>query len=461
MVGGTENAPVIVLLHALGASARSFDAVVDRLAGFACIAIDLPGFGDAAGDAGFTVEEMADHVAAIVRARIDGPWMIVGHSMGGKIATILAARSAHGELPGLVGVVLIAASPPSPEPIDDDRRATMIGWAAKGPLNEDEATKFVSDNVAAPLQEAVMAAAVADVRRSDPAAWLAWLERGSREDWSSRIGVLHVPALIVAGSEDGDLGEANQRRLNAPHYKQPHIAVIDGAAHLMPLEKPAAVADLIRQHVATAMATQPTIPSHFARLIAYDRVSARTRAILTDRAHPDPVDYVPQVLSNWQLATLRAVMTRVIPQEDGAIDLAARIDARLHAGEGDGWRFADLPADADAYRAGLDTLDRAAGDGGFAGLDDERRDALLMRIEDGDCPAAPDAPLSPAQMALWFEDVRADGVRIWLAHPATMARIGYDGIASGGDGWRKQGFAKTRADDPEHWEPRAMKERLR
>ena len=39
------------------------------------------------------------------------------------------------------------------EPIDDDRRATMIGWAAKGPLTEDEATKFVSDNIAAPLPE--------------------------------------------------------------------------------------------------------------------------------------------------------------------------------------------------------------------------------------------------------------------------------------------------------------------
>ncbi|MBJ6123695.1 alpha/beta hydrolase [Sphingomonas mollis] len=456
-----KDAPVIVLLHALGASARSFDAVVDRLAGYACIAIDLPGFGNAVGDTDFTVEEMADHVAAIIRARIDGPWVIVGHSMGGKIATILAARSEHGALPGLAGVVLIAASPPSPEPIDDDRRAMMIGWAAKGPLTEDEATNFVSENIAAPLPDAVMAAAVVDVRRSDSAAWLAWLERGSREDWSGRIGVLHLPALIVAGSADGDLGEANQRRLNAPHYANADVAVIDGAAHLMPLEQPAAVADLIRQHVAIAVATRPTIPPHFARLIASDRVSARTRAILIDRARPDAVDYVPHVLSSGQLATLRALMARVIPQEEGAIDLAARIDARLHAGEGDGWRFADLPADADAYRAGLDTLDRAAGAGGFAGLDDERRDALLMRIEDGDCLVVTDATLSPAQMALWFEDVRADGVRIWLAHPATMARIGYDGIASGGDGWRKQGFAKTRADDPERWEPRATKERLR
>ena len=60
--------------------------------------------------------------------------------------------------------------------------------------------------------------------------------------------------------------------------------------------------------------------------------------------------------------------------------------------------------------------------------------------------------LSPVQMRLWFEDVRAETVRIWMAQPATMAAIGYDGFAVGGDGPRKQGYTRTGADDPEAWQ---------
>lgn len=49
---------------------------------------------------------------------------------------------------------------------------------------------------------------------------------------------MHVPALIIAGSEDGDLGEAAQTALNAPHYHDARIAVMADAAHLIPYEQP-------------------------------------------------------------------------------------------------------------------------------------------------------------------------------------------------------------------------------
>jgi hypothetical protein len=56
-------------------------------------------------------------------------------------------------------------------------------------------------------------------------------------------------------------------------------------------------------------------------------------------------------------------------------------------------------------------------------------------------------------MKRWFEDLRADLVRLWLAHPAAMARIGFDGFANGGDGPRKQGFERLGAGEREAWEP--------
>jgi hypothetical protein len=64
-------------------------------------------------------------------------------------------------------------------------------------------------------------------------------------------------------------------------------------------------------------------------------------------------------------------------------------------------------------------------------------------------------------MRFWFEDLRADAARLWLAHPAALARIGFSGIGAGGDrpgaiAAGLPGFHAVGLDAPEPWEPRAM-----
>jgi pimeloyl-ACP methyl ester carboxylesterase len=70
-----------------------------------------------------------------------------------------------------------------------------------------------------------------------------------------RIGVLRMPALILAGAADSALGEAAQRRLTAPHYASHRLVTLKGAAHLLPMEQPDEVAALIADHVETVRAT--------------------------------------------------------------------------------------------------------------------------------------------------------------------------------------------------------------
>jgi pimeloyl-ACP methyl ester carboxylesterase len=442
-----NDRPVLFMLHALGGSARAWSGVAAALgADFETVAIDLPGFGDARDATDLSVVGMADHVAAIVRTQGASRWLLVGHSMGGKIASIVAARALAGDpgLFGLAGVVLLAGSPPSPEPMDEDRRREMIGWAAHGPLDAAAARAFVDGNVGRALFPDADRLALDDLRRASPEAWLAWLERGSREDWSGEVGTLDLPALIVAGGADGDLGEAGQRSTNASVYPRAVVAVEEGAGHLLPLERPREVADRIARFWHGTAGTGPAVPGAFARLIASDRVSRRTRAALATRALADAADRPPEVLSPTQLRTLRAVADRVVPQTGPAIDLAARIDAQLAAGKGDGWRFADLPPDREAHAMALDGL------AGFGDLAEDEQQATLTRITEGGFERA---ALSASQMEHWFEDLRADLVRLWLAHPATLARIGFDGFANGGDGARKQGFERLGACEREAWEP--------
>jgi len=113
-------------------------------------------------------------------------------------------------------------------------------------------------------------------------------------------------------------------------------------------------------------------------LIQSDRVSAETREALLARAEPDEIAYTPQMFNAGAFATLRAV--RVLPQD--RVDVAQRLDRALAEGSGDGWHFAALAPDGEAYRSALEAL------AGFAGLDPATQDAMLANVQKGEHGAA-------------------------------------------------------------------------
>jgi hypothetical protein len=201
----------------------------------------------------------------------------------------------------------------------------------------------------------------------------------------------------------------------------------------------------------------PFVPDSYRAFIGSSRVSTGTRRTLQARdTAENPADQ-PLTLSPSHMAILRAVIGRVLPQpEEARIDLAAMLDTQLHAAEGDGWRFAVLPDDRTAYMRGLSVLDAEAlarHGQGFADLAGHLQDGILARAGSGDLQAPPPALLDGTQMRRWFEDLRSDAVRLYMAHPATLARIGYSGIGYGGDGDDKPGFARIGLGEREPWEP--------
>ncbi|WP_288581966.1 alpha/beta fold hydrolase [uncultured Methylobacterium sp.] len=452
--------PVLFCLHFLGGSAREWRPLAERLGPHArCVAIDLPGFGDAADHPGGDVAAMADHVAARITAEgPSGPWLVAGNSMGAKVALALARRHEDGDpaLAGLAGLVLLAGSPPAPEPMAEERRRAMIAWIDADPeTRRREAEAFVSANVGAPLSPEDHARTVEDVLRANPQAWKAWLAGGANEDWRERIGTLRIPALVVSGAQDGDLGPEAQAALTLPHLARHRHVVALGAGHLLPLERPEEMAGLIRDFLAAPPETAeaPTLPPAFAALIGSERVNTRLRTTLRERMRePDG----PFCLSAEARATLAACLDRVLPQAGaGKIDLARRIDARLASGAGDGWRFAALPPDAEAYERALRSLDaaaRAAHGRAFADLDDTDRDGLLDAAAAGRLPESPDG-LAPDLMTCWFEELRGEAVRTFLAHPAGLAAIGFTGIGAGGDAAEAlPGYRLTGLNAREPWE---------
>lgn len=228
-------------LHYWAGAGHEFDHLRSLLpAGTQLLAPDLPGFGDEAAPAGFdySVDSYADWVAALIIEQKLDEYVLVGHSMGGKIALALAARQPT----GLRGLVLLSPSPPSPEPISDEDRAASL--AAYGKL--EEAEKTLANITDRPLRPEVCAQIVADNLRTSHAAWDAWLEHGSKEDISSRMHAILVPCRLLVGEADCAIAPDAQRRQTLPLLPGgTPFRVVPGAGHLLPYEAPETVQQAI------------------------------------------------------------------------------------------------------------------------------------------------------------------------------------------------------------------------
>lgn len=112
----TGEGPAVVLLHGLTGSHVSWSFVAEALRGHRLLAPDLRGRGRSRHLPGpYGLATHADDAAAVIRAHADGPVVVVGHSMGGFVAAVLADR--HPDL--VSAVVLVDGGPPfAPEELE-------------------------------------------------------------------------------------------------------------------------------------------------------------------------------------------------------------------------------------------------------------------------------------------------------------------------------------------------------
>ncbi len=185
----------------------------------------------------------------------------------------------------------------------------------------------------------------------------------------------------------------------------------------------------------------------FFDLLYSQRVLPSTRKVLLQRLEKRPT-YGPRAIRPHLYPVLQAALGRLIPQNDREepIDIAARLDEQHFVGRGDGWRYADMPADKEALELGLELLEQDARQRyaeAFALLSPDRQDLLLSDVQSGD------VRWSALNSRRWFEEIVRDATSIFVSHPETLAEIGFSGIAIQ-PGWERVGL-----NEGEAWEPQA------
>jgi pimeloyl-ACP methyl ester carboxylesterase len=222
--------PARVYVHGLGSMSAVYHAHIaarPELAGRRSLFVDLPGHGvsDRPERFGYTLDDHADALAAVLDAAGLTGAELVAHSMGGAVAIVLAHRR-----PELVSRLVLteanldAAPPPT---------AGSSGIAAYG---EDE---FVNGGHARVLA-AVGPRWAATMRLADPRALhrsAVGLRRGSEPVMRTILEGLPVDRVYLQGGLSGEL--AGREVLEAAGVR---VVTVPGAGHNVMLDRPDAFA---------------------------------------------------------------------------------------------------------------------------------------------------------------------------------------------------------------------------
>jgi 3-oxoadipate enol-lactonase len=180
-VRGAADAPALVLLHGLGGQASTWDTVGAEFArSHRVLAIDLRGHGDSDRPGVYSFELMRDDVLGILDQLGLDRISLLGHSMGGTVAYLIAERE-----PDRVGRLILEDTPP-PFPMK-----RMDRERPDGPL---------------PFDWAVVPAIIGQLNGPDPA-------------WWDRLTDISAPTLVIAG---GPASHVPQDKLAEAATRLPH-----------------------------------------------------------------------------------------------------------------------------------------------------------------------------------------------------------------------------------------------
>ena len=216
----------------------------------------------------------------------------------------------------------------------------------------------------------------------------------------------------------------------------------EGATPLSPLTDPVTGANLPEWK-------QPGYYPGFSTLAQQKYWDAATRMLIQHRVTRSvPIRF----FTPDEEKTLRAVVDRVLPQEDRQhayrIDVLAGIDERLFENRLEGYRYADMPPDQEAYRLASRAFEQMARDQygpSFDALDTVRQETLLRSVHHAD-PLSAKELWSQMNIERFWTMLVADCCSVYYAHPYAWDEIGFGGPAY------PRGYMRLEEGEPEPWE---------
>jgi 3-oxoadipate enol-lactonase len=249
--------PAVVFVHGIGGSARVWDLQVRSFAdaGFAPVALDLPGYGGRA-----PVDAMDfDALAADVEAAIDGRGLdrpvLIGHSMGGMVAQTALRRRPEGYRAAVLACTS-AAFGNADGAFQKKFIADRLEPLASDKTMPDLAPLIVGRMMGPSADPAGLAHAVAVMSAVPAATYRAAVRCLVGFDERANLGRITVPVLCLAGASDpnapADVMERMARKIPGARY-----VCLANVGHLPNLEAAGAFDAAILRFLSDVLAPAP------------------------------------------------------------------------------------------------------------------------------------------------------------------------------------------------------------
>ena len=216
----------VVFIHGVGLRAEAWGAQLDALSPlYHVVAVDMPGHGESALPSGDL--SLSDYTDAIA-AGIDGPVMLVGHSMGAMIALDMAIRYPE-KVRGVAALNGIFRRRPDASEAVQTRADSLNGTSMADPSGTLERW-FGND--ASPERDACHAW----LRDVNPAAYKSAYTIFAHQDGpdADDLTDLTCPALFMTGANEPNSTPAMSQAV-AALAPQGRAHIVEGAAHMMPM----------------------------------------------------------------------------------------------------------------------------------------------------------------------------------------------------------------------------------
>lgn len=241
--------PMLLMLHGVGSSARSFRLQLDAFRNnFQIVVWDAPGYGSSETPEDSSIDTYADAAADIIaELSNDGSAHVVGVSWGSMIATRLAIST-----PEAVKTLTLVASSrghglgTGREDQMQSRLDAVNKFGIAAFFATRIATLFGERPVPETVQQEARSIATWDIREDG---YIAALESMLSLDHMPNMHRVTAPTLVVVGSED-DVAAPDEAA--ALHERMPNseLLVVDGIGHLVNQEAPELFNEALRAHIA-------------------------------------------------------------------------------------------------------------------------------------------------------------------------------------------------------------------
>lgn len=252
---GEHDAPAVVMLHGVTGHARTWDHESAALAWrYRVLALDQRGHGDSdpPPDDDYTIASLAGDLAAFADALGLQTFVLVGLSLGGRVAIQYA-----GTHPGRVSRLVVVDIGPDIAPDGRARVGRMMAGAPERFATADDAFAYLRANNPR-YADGLLRERVTQGLRALPDGGVTWkYDRGLRElvrggRWSDPIDLwpawraLTCPTLLVRGAES-DILSADIAAKMVEAQRKARLVEVPGAGHTVPGDQPEAFVKLLRE----------------------------------------------------------------------------------------------------------------------------------------------------------------------------------------------------------------------